>query len=101
VQLQKELEELNERRIQALAEMDAQEELENEDEECDLLCQRTSHVTDATSMGDVDEADVEPSGEEQNPGSDFVDSSKGPQEEVAQDPKKAPVKQKAVHSSIH
>jgi hypothetical protein len=88
-QLQEELKELNKQKIQAMAEMDVPEELEDEQEEC----LRTSHVANATSMDGVDDIDIGPSNKEKkNPESDFIVNSEGSQEEVIQALKKGPTK---------
>ncbi|KAH9991214.1 hypothetical protein BJV74DRAFT_884899 [Russula compacta] len=73
-QLQKELEELNKQNIETLAEMDAEEEFEDAEEE--LLRTTGNSVPDPTSMDWVDDADVKCSGKEQeNLNSDVVEGS--------------------------
>jgi N-acetylglucosamine-6-phosphate deacetylase len=61
-QLKKELKELNERKIQAMAEIEAQEEMEDEEEEC----LRVSGV-DVTMHG-VEDDDVQPKSLEEKDG---------------------------------
>lgn len=94
-QLQETLTQLNERKIQALAEMDAEEELMDTEEHLG-----THHVVNTTSMDGVDDIEDWPSAEEQErPESDPIEGS---QEEVIQapGPKKGPAKRKSVCSSF-
>jgi hypothetical protein len=72
-QLRQELRELNERKVQAIAEMDVQEDLEDEDERI-----RTNHITNTASMdsNDVDDINADPpGGEQENSSSDVVSDS--------------------------
>ncbi|KAH9989674.1 hypothetical protein BJV74DRAFT_796107 [Russula compacta] len=66
--LQEELKVLNEHKIQAMAEMDVQEELEDEEEEH----LRTSHVVNITSMDRVDDIEEFSDRNQENPNSDFI-----------------------------
>jgi len=95
-QLQEELKELNERKIQAMAEMDVQEELEDEEEER----QRTSHVANTASMDGVDDIEEFSDGNQENPSSDFVADSEESQdqEEVVRAIMRAPAKRASVCS---
>lgn len=68
MQLQEELEALNEHKIQAIAEMDVQEELEDKEEEH----LRTSHVANITSMDRVDDIEEFSDRNQENPNSDFI-----------------------------
>ena len=94
-QLEQELEKLNEQKIQAMAEMDAQEELEDEEEEH----LRATHIANTTSMDGVDDIDEVSSGEEQESlGTDFVNDSEG--SEKVQTATKVPAKQTSVCLSL-
>lgn len=94
-QLEQELEKLNEQKIQAMAEMDTQEELEDEEEEC----LRATYITNTTSMNRVDDINEVSLGEEQeSPGTDSVDNSEG--SEKVQTATKVPAKQTSVHLSL-
>jgi hypothetical protein len=94
-QLELELKELNEQKVQAMAEMDAQEELKDEEEERT----RTS-AANTTSMDEVDDINEESSGKERENGrSDFVGDGEGSQEE-GQLTTKVFAKQSSVRSSF-
>ena len=84
-QLKKELKELNERKLQAMAEIKAQEEMEDEEEEC----WRASGI-DAIMNG-VKDDDIQPKGlEEENAA--FVEDNEESKVEDAQVLMKAKVK---------
>ena len=92
-QLKKELKELNERKIQAMAEIEAQEEMEDEEEER----LRASGVD--VTMDGVEDDDVQPKGLEEKD-ADFVENDEESEAEDAQVVMKAKVKVPAKKSSV-
>jgi len=92
-QLKQELKELNERKIQAMAEIEAQEEMEDEEEER----LRASGVD--VTMDGVEDDDVQPKGLEEKD-ADFVENDEESEAEDAQVVMKAKVKVPAKKSSV-
>jgi hypothetical protein len=81
-QLEKELEELNDRKLQMIAEYDAQEELDDDEEQAQALA---GNGVGEVSMDGVDDVAVESSGDKQQ--HDFVDDGKASRDAVPPKPK--------------
>lgn len=97
-QLQQELRELNEQKIQTLAEMDVQEEFIDKEEEH----LRASRIANTATMDGVDDADIEsPGGEQESSDSEIVVDDEEAQvsdSEVVQAATSAPGKKPSVRS---
>ena len=97
-QLQQELRELNEQKIQTLAEMDVQEEFIDKEEEH----LRASRIANTATMDGVDDADIEsPGGEQESSDSEIVVDDEEAQvsdSEVIQAATSAPGKKPSVRS---
>ncbi|KAI0003880.1 hypothetical protein BJV74DRAFT_793473, partial [Russula compacta] len=89
-ELQEELKELNKRKIQAMAEMDVQEELEDEEDEC----LRATHISNTASMDGVDDIEEFSDKDQENHRSEVASNAEESQdsEEVVQAIMRAPAK---------